>query len=326
VRRSSGSPRAVCAPDKLKGALSARQAAIALGNGFAKAGLEAVHAPLADGGEGTAEALEESLGGEWRPAAVVDPFGRPVQTRFLVLPDGRAVIESAHAIGLQRVAAGERDPVRASSRGLGMLIRAALEAGPSELIVGIGGTATVDGGAGLREELADLSVPTTVLADVTNPLLGERGAARVFGPQKGATPEMVDQLERRLGAMEELAPYASHPGAGAAGGLGAAFLALGARVVSGADFVIEAVRLRDRIRDAALVVTGEGVVDATSAEGKVTGAVARLCKQEGMRCAVFGGRVEFHFDGVEMHALSGDPARARADLEALGEELGRSLD
>ena len=128
MRRSSGSPRAVCAPDKLKGVLSARQAAIALSNGFAKAGVDPVQVPLADGGEGTAEALELALGGEWRPAAVVDPFGRPVETSFLVLPDGRAVVESAYAIGLQRLEPQERDPLRASSRGLGMLVAAALEA------------------------------------------------------------------------------------------------------------------------------------------------------------------------------------------------------
>lgn len=322
----SGSPKAVCAPDKLKGVLSASQAAIALANGFTKAGVDAVQVPLADGGEGTADALESALGGEVRVAAVVDPFGRPIQARFLLLPDGCAVIESADAIGLMRLEPEERDPLRSSSRGLGMLIRPVLEAGATELIVGLGGTATVDGGAGLREELGELPVPTTVLADVTNPLLGERGAAKVFGPQKGATPAMVDELERRLAAMEELAPYANRPGAGAAGGLGAAFLALGARIVSGADFVIEAVRLRDQIREAALVVTGEGVVDATSTEGKVTGAVVGLCREEDIRCAVFGGRVAVSLDGAEMHALSGDPERARADLLALGEDLARSLD
>jgi glycerate 2-kinase len=281
--------------------------------------------PLADGGEGTADALHGALGGEWLTASVSDPLGRQVEARFVVLPDGRAVVEAAEAIGLWRLSADELDPLSASSRGLGELIRAALDAGAARLLVGLGGTATVDGGAGLREVLHELPVPVDVACDVRNPLLGERGAARAFAPQKGASTTEVEELERRLAGMEELAPYAELPGAGAAGGLGAALAALGARLVGGADLVLEAVRFRERIRAADLVVTGEGVVDASSSEGKVTGAVVACCRAEGVGVAVFGGRVEVQLDGAEMHELSGDPDRAREDLTTLGQRLGGAL-
>ena len=316
---------AVCAPDTLKGVLAAREAARALAAGFARAGVAAGEVPLADGGEGTAEALYGALGGEWRTASVSDPLGRPVEARFVLLGDGGAVVESAEAIGLSRLAEGELDPLRASSRGLGELIRAAVDAGASRVLVGLGGSATVDGGAGMREVLHELPVPADVACDVRNSLLGERGAARAFAPQKGASPDDVEELERRLAGMRELAAYADLPGAGSGGGLGAAFAAMGARLVPGAELVLEAVRFRVRIRGADLVVTGEGIVDASSAEGKVTGAVVACCRGEGIRCAVFGGRVEIELEGAEMHALSGRPENAREDLVALGERLGRSL-
>jgi glycerate kinase len=324
--RACENPRVVvAAPNALKGVLSARAAADALAAGFERAGVSCERVPVADGGEGTAEALRSAVGGEWRDVDVSDPLLRPVRARFLRIPDGRAVLEAAEAIGLWRLAPEERDPLRATSRGLGELIRGALEARATELVVGVGGVATVDGGAGLREVLQSLSVPTTVACDVSNPLLGERGASRVFGPQKGASPEDVEELERRLAAMEELAPYAELPGAGAAGGLGAALAALGARLVPGAELVLETIQFRERIGGAALVVTGEGEVDRTTAGGKAPGEVARVCAEEGVHCVVFGGRVVAPLAGVETRALSGDPTRAEEDLVALGEELGRSL-
>jgi glycerate kinase len=243
----------------------------------------------------------------------------------LRLPDGRTVVEAAEAIGLGRLAPDELDPLRATSRGLGELVAAALAGGARELLVGLGGSATVDGGAGLREAVSSLPVPTIVACDVSNSLLGERGAARVFGPQKGATPAQVEALEARLARMQELRPFADLPGAGAAGGLGAAFAALGAELVPGAEVVLATLRFRKRIRGSSLVVTGEGVVDRTTAEGKAPGAVLRVCREEGVRCAVFGGRVVEPLRGAEMHALSGDPARARDDLVALGEDLGVAL-
>jgi len=278
---------------------------------------------MADGGEGTAEALRTSLGGEWRTASVSDPFGRPVEARYALLPDGRAVVEAAAAIGLARLGGDELDPMRASSRGLGELIVAAQDAGASGLFVGLGDSATVDGGAGLREVVGALPAGTLVACDVANPLLGPRGAARAFAPQKGATPAQVEELERRLSSDLALEPYADLPGAGAAGGLGAALASLGATLVPGSELVAEAIGLGEQVRGAALVVTGEGTVDAASREGKVTGLVASLAAEAGARCVVFGGRVEADLPPAETVTLSGDPSRAEADLEELGERLGR---
>jgi glycerate kinase len=248
-----------------------------------------------------------------------------VEARFALLPDGRAVVEAAAAIGLVRLRGDELDPMRASSRGLGELIVAAQDAGASGLVVGLGDSATVDGGAGLREVVEALPAGTLVACDVANPLLGPRGAAHAFGPQKGASPAHVDELERRLASDPALEPHAGLPGAGAAGGLGAALASLGATLVRGSELVAEAIGLRDLLRGAALVVTGEGTVDAASREGKVTGLVASLAAEAGVRCVVFGGRVEAQLSGVETVALSGDPDRAEADLEELGERLGREV-
>ena len=287
--------------------------------------MEADEAPVADGGEGTGAALHAALGGNWRTAVVADPFGRPVEADFLLLPDGRAVVESAQAIGLSRLAHDELDPLTASSRGLADLIAATVEAGATGLIVGLGDSATVDGGAGLREALDSLPVETVVACDVSNPLLGPRGAARAFGPQKGASPEDVELLERRLAESAELAPYADLPGAGAAGGLGAGLAMLGATLVPGAELVVETIRLPERLDGSALAVTGEGIVDAASLEGKAPGVVAAHAHELGVRCVVFGGRVVTEIPSAQTVALSGDPRRAETDLERLGESLGREL-
>jgi glycerate 2-kinase len=318
-------PRALASPASLKGVLSAAAAATALAEGLRGSGVEAIELPVADGGEGTAEVLAATLGGEWRAATVSDPLGRPVRARYLLLPGRSAVVESAEALGLPLLRPEERDPMRASSRGLGELIRVVLGERLSSLLVCLGGSATVDGGAGMREVLDSLPVETVVACDVRNPLLGERGAARVFGPQKGASAEDVEKLELRLAGMEELAPVADRPGAGAAGGLGAAFAALGAELVPGAKLVLDMIRFREHLLGATLVVTGEGIVDRTSAEGKATGAVVRACSEENVSCVVFGGRLVEPLDGAEHVALSGDPARAREDLVELGERLGRRV-
>jgi glycerate 2-kinase len=160
---------------------------------------------------------------------------------------------------------------------------------------------------------------------VRNPLLGPRGAARAFGPQKGATPELVEELERRLAAMEELRPYAELPGAGAAGGLGAALAALGAELVSGAELVLELIGFRAQLPGAALVITGEGTVDRSTTEGKAPGEVLRVCREEGVGCVLFGGRVVEAPEGVEVHELPSGPERAANDLVALGRLLGGEL-
>jgi glycerate kinase len=170
----------------------------------------------------------------------------------------------------------------------------------------------------LRECVRELPVPTVVLCDVRT-RLGD--AARLFGPQKGASASDVEELERRLAAMEELAPYADLPGSGAAGGLGAAFAALGAELVPGASEVLDLLGFAERVRDHDVVVTGEGQIDETTAEGKAPGEVAARCAAAGVRCVVFGGRVRAEMPGAETIALSGNPSRAEADLVELGRRL-----
>lgn len=322
----------LCCPDSLKGVLTAREAAQALGTGLGRAGLDADELPLADGGEGTADALHAALGGEWRVAEVQDPLGRLVEARYLLLPGGRAVVESAEAIGLPRLAPGERNPLVTTSAGLGQLLRAAAAAGAAEILVTLGGSATVDGGAGLRAELGRGGLPGVRLraaCDVRNPLLGERGAARVFGPQKGATPAQVEELERRLAAMDELRNVRDLPGAGAAGGLGAALAALGAELVPGCELVLETLGFRERLAGSRLAITGEGRVDESSAEGKVPGGVTIACAAAGVPCVVFGGQVSdgaarlYDLGASAVLRLSGQARRAREDLVDLGEALGR---
>jgi len=310
--------RALLCPASLKGVLSAREAAAALGRGFREAGADVTEMPVADGGEGTCEALAAALGGEWREAIVSDPLGRPIPARWLSLPDGRAVVEAAAAIGLPLLARSERDPLRASSRGLGELLLAVLVESPASVVVGLGGSATVDGGAGMRECVRELPVPTVVLCDVRTRL---RDAARLFGPQKGATEEGVKELERRLDAMDELRPFADLEGAGAAGGLGAALAALGADLVPGAPKLLDLVGFDETLPGHELVVTGEGQIDTTTAEGKAPGEIARRCVAAGVRCVVFGGRVRAEISGAETIALSGEPDRAGADLVDLGRKL-----
>ncbi|MDQ3086903.1 MAG: glycerate kinase [Actinomycetota bacterium] len=310
--------RVLLCPASLKGVLSARDATSALARGVEEAGAEAVMLPVADGGEGTAEVLETALGGDWQQARVSDPLGRPVEATWLLLEDGRAVVEAAAAIGLPQLAPDERDPLRASSRGFGELVLAALESSPKSLVLALGGVATVEGGAGLREVVTALPVPTIVLCDVQT-RLGD--AARLFGPQKGASAVDVVTLTRRLEAMEELRPYAELPGAGAAGGLGAALAALDAELVPGAATVLDLLGFDQLLAECDLVVTGEGQVDATTAEGKAAGEIASRCVAAGVRCVVFGGRVLAAVEGAETIALSGDPDRAEQDLV----ELGRSL-
>ena len=316
---------ALASPASLKGVLSPRQAASLLATGMRRApGIATDEAPVADGGEGTAAVIESALGGTWHTAEVSDALGRRVEAAWLMLDDGTAVVESAQAIGLPLLRRKERDPLRTTSRGLGELLLAAVALRPAALLVCLGGTATVDGGTAMREVVGRRldGTPMRVLCDVRNPLLGERGAARVFGPQKGAAPEAVGLLEARLAALEELAPYRDLPGAGAGGGLGAALAALGGELVEGAEVVLDTIGFDERAGAADLVVTGEGTVDATTLEGKAPGAVLRRCRRLGVRCELFGGVVR---GGIRAHALSGRRARAGDDLVRLGEELARAL-
>jgi glycerate kinase len=306
------SVRALASPASLKNVLSARDAAAALAEGL-RASAEVDELPVADGGEGTLDVLHATLDGEWREMHVHDAFGRPRTARWL-WHDGAAFVEAAEAIPLDPA---RLDAVAASSRGLGEVIRAVGE--PRELTVCLGGTATVDGGAGLLEIIGELPAPTRVACDVDVPLLE---AARSFAAQKGAGPREVVELERRLAGIDALVPFADLPGAGAAGGLGAALAALGATLVGGAELVLELVGFDPVGYD--LVVTGEGTVDGTTARGKAPAEVARRCARAGVRCVVFGGRVLEPLPDTENIALSGDPDRARADLVALGRFLGRA--
>jgi glycerate kinase len=307
--------KVLACPASLKGVLSASAAASALALGLRRAGADVAELPVADGGEGTLDALHRGLGGEWHEAEVPDAFGRPRGARWLALPDGRAAVEAAEAIPLDPALL---DPFAASSRGLGELIRAVGR--PAGLLVGLGGTANVDGGAGLLEVLSTLPAPTTVACDALVPLVD---AARLFAPQKGATREQVAELERRLVSMAELAEYAELPGAGAAGGLGAALALLGAQLLPGAAFVLDTLGFDPRGYD--LVVTGEGTVDRTTGTGKAPGEVARRCAAARVRCVLFGGSVREPVPGLETYELSGDPGRAAEDLARLGEDLGRLL-
>ena len=303
--------RALACPASLKGVLTARAAAAALADGLRSGGADVVELPVADGGEGTAEVLWLARGGEWREADVHDAFGATRRARWLVLPEGTAVVESAAALPLDPA---RLEPLTASSRGFGELVQAALDEGAESLVLGLGGTATMDAGAGLLEVLDGLPVPTIAACDVTATLLD---APRLFGPQKGADPAAVAELERRFAARDQLVSIRHKPGSGAAGGLGAALAALGAELVPGASYVLDAVGFDAAAFD--LVVTGEGRIDATTPLGKAPGEVAR--RAAGTRCVVFGGIVDAEVEGAETVALSGEPARARDDLVALGRDL-----
>jgi glycerate kinase len=302
-RSRSGRVRALACPASLKGVLSARDAAAALADGL-REWSDVDELPVADGGEGSLDALHAALGGELRTYDVHDAFGRPRRARAL-WNDAGVAVEAAEVIPLD---AARLDPIAASSRGLGELI-AALDQ-PHELLVFLGGTANVDGGAGLLEVLRELPTPTHVACDVDVPL---HDAVRVFAAQKGATQAQLPELEARLAP---LAAYADLPGAGAAGGLGAALASLGAELRPGARMILDLLRFDPTAYD--LVVTGEGTVDATTSRGKAPGEVARRCRDAGVRCIVFGGRVVEPVSGVETVALSGDPSRAADDLRRLG--------
>ncbi|WP_110779139.1 glycerate kinase [Cronobacter sakazakii] len=311
----------VIAPDSFKESLSAMDVAKAIEAGFREIYPQAsyVCVPMADGGEGTVEAMVAATGGQIITTPVTAPLGNKVDGFFGLLGDGEtAVVEMAAASGLHLVPTAQRDPRITTSYGTGELILAALERGVKAIIIGIGGSATNDGGAGMMQALGarfldgegcelapggaalarlerlDLSaldprlaqVSVTAACDVDNPLCGEKGASAVFGPQKGATPAMVTELDaalRRFGEQLEAATgkaIISAPGAGAAGGMGAALLGmLNAELRPGIEIVIESLGLAQAVRDADLVITGEGRLDSQSIHGKTPVGVARVAKQ-----------------------------------------------
>ena len=325
--------RVVLAPDKFKGSLSAPEAARAMARGViaVAADAEIDLAPMADGGEGTVEALVAATGGGFREAVVGGPLGEPVHARFGMLGDGRtAVVEMASASGLVLLPGDRRDPWRATTRGTGELLLAAIEAGARRVIVGIGGSATNDGGAGLGQALGfrlldasghDLEpgggalsrldridasgrdprlagVAVSVACDVDNPLCGPRGASAVYGPQKGASPGIIADLDRNLAHYAQVVARDLGPeirdlaGAGAAGGLGGGLVAFASgRLEPGVALVIDAVDLARRLRGADLCLTGEGAIDASSAFGKTAVGVARLARSFGCPTIALAGTI-----------------------------------
>ncbi|HEX7949136.1 MAG TPA: glycerate kinase [Candidatus Limnocylindrales bacterium] len=312
------------APDSFKGSLTSVQVARALADGWLRArpSDKILLCPLADGGEGTLEAIAAAGGWAWRTTRVHDPLGREIEARWLQSTSGdRAVIEMAEASGLSRVAPGDRDAVAATSVGAGEAIRASIEAGATSIVLGIGGSATTDGGAGLLSGLgadadrdaprADLrgleprlaGVDLAVACDVTNPLLGPSGAAAVYGPQKGAVAADVVELDRRLAFVADALEAAvgrrvrDTPGAGAAGGVGFGLLAIAGRFRSftlrpGVELLMEATEFDAHLSESDLVVTGEGRIDAQTAFGKTALGVARRAAEAGVPCVAVGGGLE----------------------------------
>ena len=344
--------------DSFKGSLSSVAAGNAAAEGVKRVfpNAECMVRPLADGGEGTVDALVAGLGGELKRVTVTGPAGKPVNAKYGLLPDGVAVMEMAEAAGITLVSGEEKNPLFTTTYGVGEMILDAMKNGAKKFVIGIGGSATNDGGAGMLQALGfrlldaeghDIprggaalaklarieakakgegeqwnvsSCSFRIACDVKNPLCGPNGASAVFGPQKGATPEMVRDLDSALAHVAEIAgkskvlgegeqggvdaivrlrpsPSPDTPGAGAAGGLGFGFRAfLGAELVPGVDLILSETHLEDFIRDADIVVTGEGRLDGQTVMGKAPIGVARLAKRYGKRVLAFSGILG---DGVE---------------------------
>ena len=291
----------VIAPDSYKGCLPAREVASAMAAGIRAAwpDAEVVTLPLADGGEGTLEILTDALGGELREATVSDPLGRRIRAKYGTARD-LAIIEVAQACGLGLLFPAERNPLTAATRGVGELILAAYRDGCRRFLIGLGGSATCDGGAGMlavpgiRQALQEADFE--LLCDVRAPFIGPDGAARVFAPQKGASPADVELLEQRmtelagLFARETGTDVSALPGAGAAGGLGGALMAYaGAVMTSGVDKIMDLVGFDQAIQDADWILTGEGRSDAQTLLGKVPCGVLRRAR--GIPVALASGAI-----------------------------------
>ncbi len=324
------------APDSFKGTFTATDVAEAIGAGLAESGRPVDLCPMADGGEGTQDALHAALGGEVVSATAHDPLGREIEASFvLVSGDGpraadAAVIETAAASGLGLVSEAERDAVAASTAGTGELIVAAAQAGATTVYLGVGGSATTDGGAGALRAIEDGGgigdVRLVVLCDVRTPF---QDAARVFAPQKGAGPEEVARLTRRLSTLARRLPRdpRSRDMTGAAGGLsGGLWAALGAELRPGAAFVLDAVGFDARMRAARCVVTGEGRLDRQSLVGKLVSEIATRARQAGVPCHVVAGTRELDAMGARVLDLERVlEATTLAELRAAGRELARVI-
>jgi glycerate kinase len=345
--------RVLICPDKFAGTLTAVEAATAIAEGWRAGapGAETVIRPLSDGGPGFVEVLAAALAGRVLPVATVDPLGRPAAGQVLVAGD-TAYLESAQACGLHLLAAAEREPKVTTSYGLGVLLAAAVETGVRRVVIGLGGSATNDGGAGMLAALdaapldeAGYALPyggAALLAvaalggtprlrgvelvgatDVDNPLTGLHGASNVYGPQKGATREDVLLLDAALERWADVLAtlptcppgLANLPGAGAAGGLGAAILALGGRNESGIDLVRRLSGLDAALDEADLVITGEGSFDHQSLRGKVVAGVAGAARDRGLPCLVLAGQVS----AGRREAAAAGVTEARALVDHFGD-------
>ncbi|MCX7598938.1 MAG: glycerate kinase [Armatimonadetes bacterium] len=339
--------KVIVAPDSFKGCLLSAEVAAAIGEGVRRAvpKAEVIEVPMADGGEGTVQALVAATGGQLITRTVEDPLGEPVEAAFGLLGDGEtAVIEMAAASGLPLVSPERRDPTATSTFGTGQLIRAALDLGVREIIIGIGGSATNDGGCGMAQalgvrfydksgnliervtggrlqdighinldewdvRLADVTI--RVACDVDNPLYGPKGAAYVYALQKGATPEQVELLDRGLRHLAEVIErdldtgVAELPGAGAAGGLGGGLVAFcGGRLEPGVEIVIDAAGLRQKMTGAALCITGEGRLDVQTAHGKTVAGVARVAAEAGAAAVAVAGSIDLDIDAARHIGLT----------------------
>jgi glycerate 2-kinase len=340
VRRGCGTrdPRVLVAPDSFKGTFPAVAIASAMVAGLASVGVASDACPLADGGEGTADALLSAFGGEIVKARVTDSLGRPIEAAFAVLGDGAtAVVEVAAASGLASLSPGELDAAQASTRGTGELVLAAVDAGASLVMVAAGGSATTDGGIGAIEAILDhgglRGTRLEVLCDTEEPF--ER-APRVFSPQKGADPEVVAFLEHRLSELAVTLPkdprglWRSGAAGGLAGGLWAVF---DASLSSGADRVLLAAGVPERVAASCSVLSGEGRLDAQSLRGKLVGSLAALCARIKRPFAVIAGRLELDERERLAAGISGArEARTLPEIERAGAswgsqrlERGRSL-
>jgi glycerate 2-kinase len=365
--------RILVAPDKFKGALSAHEVVqnIAAGLRDVLPEAEIDIMPMADGGEGTAEVICNALSGSWSKCKAHDPLGRVIEARYAYFDKNRlAVMEMSEAAGMRRLGPDERDVDLASTFGVGEMVLDATRHDVREIIIGLGGSATNDGGFGIARaigfrffaegelrgavsELQELKrierpkhlpLPKIIAAaDVRNPLLGENGATRVFGPQKGAAKDMIDILERALTKFADVVAkefdvdYRYEAGAGAAGGLGFGLMSFcGAKIRPGFEVVAEAVELRSKMEDVDLVITGEGSLDRQTLEGKTPAGVAGLARKLGKRVYAIVGRasedrqVREIFDGVYQNAEPGmsekeNMARAAELLRKNARELARSL-
>ncbi len=381
MNATASATRIAIVPDSFKGSLTALQAASCIERGLKKAlpdSVQYVKIPMADGGDGTVQTLVDATGGRFVHRTVGDPLGRPVRARFGVTGDGRtAVIEMAAASGLALLKPAERNPLHTSSYGTGELIQHALKLGVEKILVGIGGSATNDGGVGMaralgvrfldkegdpipdgggalnqldRIDVSDLDARVhdaaiEVACDVDNPLTGPRGAARVYGPQKGANAAMIRQLDRNLARLARLIKrdigpdILNVPGSGAAGGMGAGLMAfIGARLGSGVEIVTETIGLARQLRGSHLVIVGEGRLDGQTAFGKAPAGVAMIARELHIPVIAIAGSVaadagKVHEVGIDAYVAALEtlmdegalPKEGPGMLERCAEQVGRLL-